>query len=103
MKPLITADGYSCSGDLIAGGATETSGGRIARRGGGTLDGCGLRLKRGKSGAAASYCCFLSSLALVVFDYTVFDCLERIRGCNRYSLLHKSCSCDHWNQEIESA
>jgi hypothetical protein len=59
MKPLITAAGCSCSGDLIAGGATETSGGRIAGRGGGTLGGCELRLKRGKSGAAASYYCFL--------------------------------------------
>jgi hypothetical protein len=59
MKPLITADGCSCSGDLIAGGATETSGERIARRGGVTLGGCELTLKKGKSGAAASYCCFL--------------------------------------------
>jgi hypothetical protein len=95
MKPLVTAAGCSCSGDLIAGGATETSGGRIAGRGGVTLGGCELRLKRGKSGAAASYCCFLSSWALVVFDYTVFDCLERIREGNRYSLLHRSCSYDH--------
>jgi hypothetical protein len=59
MKPLITVAGCSCSGDSIAGGATETSGGKIAGRGGGTLGGCELRLKKGKSGAAASYCCFL--------------------------------------------
>lgn len=60
-----------------------------------TLDDCGLKLKKGKSGAVTSYCCFLSRLLLVVFNYTVFDCSERIRECNRYSRLHKSCNYDH--------
>jgi len=103
MKPFIPASCNWCYWEgSRAGSATETSGGTIVGRGGGSLGDCAL-IKTGKSGATTGYCCFLSNLAQVVSDYTVFDCLERIRGCNRYSHLHKSCSYDHLNQEIESA
>ncbi len=43
--------------DSRVGGATETSGGKIAGTGGGNLGGCEL-IKMGRSGAATGCCCF---------------------------------------------
>ena len=58
IKSLVAAGcSYWSLEDSRVGGATETSGGKIAGTGGGTLGGCGL-IKTGRSGAATGCCCF---------------------------------------------